>query len=94
MTLLFHGIRADRFVDPVCSGKQGGPSPARLATDDFDAQSNIRYDVYVNGVLNDILFGSGGPSIVYADFGENLIEVFATDTAGNTSAPASVTIFV
>ena len=63
------------------------------STDDFDAQSNIRYDVYVNGVWSDVLFGSGGPSIVYAEFGENLIEVFATDTAGNTSAPATVTIF-
>jgi len=60
------------------------------STDDFDAQSNIRYDVYVNGVWQDVLFGSGGPSIVYADRGENLIEVTATDTAGNTSAPATV----
>ena len=63
------------------------------STDDFDAQSNIRYDVYVNGVVQDILFGSGGESIVYAEFGENLIEVTATDTAGNTSAPATFTIF-
>lgn len=62
------------------------------STDDFDAQSNIRYDVYVNGVLQDVLFGSGGPSIVYADFGESLIEVIATDTAGNRSAPASATV--
>jgi hypothetical protein len=28
-----------------------------------------------------------------ADFGESLIEVTATDTAGNTSAPATVTVF-
>jgi hypothetical protein len=63
------------------------------STDDFDAQSNIRYDVYVNGVFQDVLFGSGGESIVYAEFGENLIEVTATDTAGNASAPATFTIF-
>jgi hypothetical protein len=63
------------------------------STDNFDAQSNIRYDVYVNGVFADVLFGSSGPSIIYADFGQNLIEVFATDTAGNTSAPATTTIF-
>jgi hypothetical protein len=63
------------------------------STDDFDAQSNIRYDVYVNGVLQDVLFGSGGRSIVYADFGESLIEVIASDTAGNESAPATVTVF-
>ncbi len=62
------------------------------STDDFDAQSNIRYDVYVNGVWQDVLFGSGGPSIVYAEFGENLIEVTATDTAGNASAPATITV--
>jgi hypothetical protein len=62
------------------------------STDDFDAQSNIRYDVYVNGVFQEALFGRGR-SIVYAEFGENLIEVTATDTAGNTSAPATFTIF-
>jgi hypothetical protein len=63
------------------------------STDDFDAQINIRYDVYVNGVSADVLFGSGGESLVYAEFGENLIEVTATDTAGNASAPATFTIF-
>jgi hypothetical protein len=63
------------------------------STDDFDAQANIRYDVYVNGRLEDIVFGSGGPRIIYSDFGDNLIEVFATDTAGNTSAAGTTTIF-
>ncbi len=63
------------------------------STDDFDAQSNIRYDIYVNGRWEDVVFGSGGPRIIYSDFGENLIEVFATDTAGNKSAPATTTIF-
>jgi chitodextrinase len=62
------------------------------STDDVDPQSNIRYDVYVNGVLQDILFGSGGMSIVYGEQGENLIEVIATDTAGNSSAPATITV--
>src|SRR5580765_1291909 len=45
-----------------------------------------------DGVFQDVLFGSGDPSIIYADFGNNFIEVFATDTAGNTSAPATVTV--
>ena len=63
------------------------------STDDFDAKANIRYDVFVNGRLEDIVFGSGGPRIIYADFGENLIEVFATDTAGNTSEAGATTIF-
>ncbi len=64
------------------------------STDDFDAQANIRYDVYVNGDLREITFGSGVLSTIYGDFGENLIEVFATDTAGNRSAPATITIFL
>lgn len=46
----------------------------------------------VNGVLQDILFGSGGVSIVYGDLGENTVEVIASDTAGNASAPATVTV--
>ena len=64
------------------------------STDDFDAQANIRYDVYVNGVLEEITFGSSFLSTVYGEFGENLIEVFATDTAGNRSAPGTTTIFL
>ncbi len=63
------------------------------STDNFDAQANIRYDIYVNGRLEDWIFGSGGPRIIYSDFGDNLIEVFATDTAGNTSAAGTTRIF-
>jgi hypothetical protein len=60
------------------------------STDDFDASANIRYDVYVNGRFEDVVFGSGRPRVIYGTgFGENIIEVFATDTAGNTSAPAT-----
>jgi hypothetical protein len=64
------------------------------STDNFDAQVNIRYDVYVNGRFEDVVFGSGGPRVIYGDFGDNLIEVFATDTAGNTSAAGTFTIFL
>lgn len=62
------------------------------STDDFDAQANIRYDVYVNGEFQDVLFGSGGPSIVYGELGQNTIQVIASDTAGNASAPATITV--
>jgi hypothetical protein len=62
-----------------------------LATDNFDASPHIRYDVYANGVLQDVRFGSG-TSIFYSELGSNLIEVTATDTSGNTSAAASTTI--
>ena len=64
------------------------------STDDFDRQENIRYDVYLNGVLQDILFGEGVVRTIYGEFGENLIEVFATDTAGNRSKAATTTIFL
>src|SRR6185503_16103632 len=64
------------------------------STDNFDAQANIRYDVYVNGRFEDVVFGSGGPRVIYGDSGHNLIEVFATDTAGNTSAAGTFTIFL
>ena len=62
------------------------------STDDFDAQANIRYDVYVNGNLEDIRFGSGGPIVAYGAFGQNTIQVIASDTAGNASAPATTTL--
>jgi hypothetical protein len=64
------------------------------STDDFDAQPNIRYDVYVNGVFQDVLFGSGGPIPEYGVFGENTIEVIATDTAGNASPPATTILIL
>lgn len=62
------------------------------STDDFDAQANIRYDVYINGAFADVLFGSGGPIPDYGVLGDNTIEVIATDTAGNASPPATTTI--
>jgi hypothetical protein len=65
------------------------------STDDFDPQPVIRYDVYVNGVLSDILVGTGRRSIVYANVGElNTFEVVAIDTAGNAAAPAVLTLFL
>jgi chitodextrinase len=63
------------------------------STDDFDAQANIRYDVYVNGVFVDSTFGKGS-SLFYGEFGDNIIEVFATDTAGNTSEPGVTFLFI
>jgi chitodextrinase len=59
------------------------------STDDVDPQDAIRYEVFVNGVLADVVFGVG-TSISYGVFGTNLIEVFAIDAAGNRSAPATI----
>jgi chitinase len=63
------------------------------STDDLDEQRFIRYDVYVNGVLSDMTVGSGF-SIVYSlgTGGLVTVSVIAVDTAGNESAPASITI--
>ena len=64
------------------------------STDDFDAQSNLRYDVYLNGVLEEVRFGSGGPTTAYGVVGENTIEVIASDTAGNAAPPGTTTIIL
>lgn len=63
------------------------------STDDLDEQRFIQYDVSVNGVLSDTTVGSGF-SIVYSPGTGGLVtvSVIAVDTAGNASAPASITI--
>jgi hypothetical protein len=61
------------------------------SVDNVDPQSVIRYDVYVNGVLDDIQVGSGR-SLVYGVEGLNTITVIAVDTAGNESTEATVTV--
>lgn len=61
------------------------------STDDLDGQAVIRYNVYVNGVLSDVTVGSGR-SIVYGNAGANTISIIAVDTAGNESAPATLSI--
>jgi chitodextrinase len=59
------------------------------STDNVDPQDAIRYEVYVNGELADLVFGTGS-SISYGVFGNNVIEVFAIDAAGNRSEPATI----
>ncbi len=61
------------------------------STDDVDPQSVIRYDVYVNGILDHSLMGAGR-TILYGNPGVfNTYEVIAVDSSGNQSAPASLT---
>jgi chitodextrinase len=61
------------------------------STDNVDPQFAIRYDVYVNGVLDHSLMGWGS-TVVYANAGvENTFQVIAVDSAGNQSAPATLT---
>jgi chitodextrinase len=63
------------------------------STDDLDPQSLIRYNVYVNGILSDFPVGLTR-SIVYATSADGIetITIIAVDTAGNESAPATITI--
>jgi hypothetical protein len=80
------GLRGDTFGT--------GDGEVRLrwtrSTDDFDAQPFIRYDIYVNGVLDHTLVDSSS-AVVYGNVGAlNRFEVIASDTAGNASAPATL----
>jgi hypothetical protein len=59
------------------------------STDDVDPQGALRYEVYVNGQLADVVFGKG-TSTSYGVPGHNVVEVFAIDAAGNRSEPATI----
>jgi chitodextrinase len=61
------------------------------STDNVDPQPVIRYDVYVNGALDHSLLGADR-TILYGNPGVlNTYQVIAVDSAGNQSAPASLT---
>jgi hypothetical protein len=61
------------------------------STDNVDPQSVIRYDVYVNGVFDHSLMGYS-QTVVYGNAGVfNTYQVIAVDSAGNQSAPATLT---
>jgi len=63
------------------------------STDDFDPQFIIRYDIAVNGVPDHSLSLLFTRTIVYGTHdGPNDFSVVAVDTAGNRSAPATVTL--
>lgn len=59
------------------------------SADNADPQELIRYDVYVNGRYVGATVGRTRYND-YGDWGENLVEVFARDSAGNISAPATL----
>ena len=60
------------------------------STDNVDAQQAIRYEIYINGVLAEIVIGTGF-TISYGEFGHNVISIIAIDSAGNESAPVTIT---
>lgn len=64
------------------------------STDNVDPQFAIRYEIFANGIFRPESTVIGyGETIAYAVVdGLNTFEVVAVDTAGNRSAPASITI--
>jgi hypothetical protein len=64
------------------------------STDNLDPQFTIRYEIYVNGIFRpeSTMIGYGN-TIAYAVVdGFNTFEVIAVDSAGNRSAPTSITL--
>jgi chitinase len=61
------------------------------STDDLAPQWLIRYDIYINGVFDHSLVGSGS-TITYIFPGTNTVSIIAVDTAGNQSAPATIEV--
>ena len=60
------------------------------STDDVDAQSAIRYEIYTNGILDDLAIGIDN-TLTYGFRGAatTTFELRAVDLAGNSSAPSS-----
>jgi hypothetical protein len=48
----------------------------------------------IRDCLEDGRFGSGGPITAYGEFGENTVEVIASDTGGNASPAVTTTLFI
>jgi len=59
--------------------------------DNQDSQSNIEYEIYVNGVLSPLPVSSGvNIDFVYGTaFGDNYFTIRAVDKSGNSSAPST-----
>jgi len=62
------------------------------STDNLTQQSLIKYEIYVNGVLDHVVVGRGR-TVLYGTAGMvNTFEVIAVDTAGNKSAAATFVV--
>jgi hypothetical protein len=85
------------------------PPPSNLGSENFDAevhlfwtesfdnqtpQSAIRYEVYVNGVLDHTITGDDRTILYATNNGDNTFTIIAIDSAGNRSAPASITLHI
>ena len=63
------------------------------STDDTDPQSQILYDVYINGQLDHAAIGYGETVTYCVGEGPNAIVIRAVDTSGNESGPSNEIIF-
>jgi chitodextrinase len=62
------------------------------ATDDVTPRPLMRYDIFLNGVIDHSLVGFEW-AVLYGTLGaENTVEVVAVDEAGNRSAPATLVV--
>jgi chitodextrinase len=62
------------------------------STDDVTPRPLMRYDIFLNGVLDHSLVGYEN-AVLYGNLGsENTVEVVAVDEAGNRSAPARMVV--
>ena len=62
------------------------------ATDDVTPRPLMRYDIFLNGVIDHSLVGYEN-AVLYGNLGaENTVEVVAVDEAGNRSAPATLVV--
>jgi chitodextrinase len=63
------------------------------STDNVDPPQAIRYEIYINGELAEIAIGTGAIS-GYGEPGFNVISIIAIDSAGNESAPVTITTYI
>ena len=64
------------------------------STDDTDPQSQIMYDVYVNGFRLHLAVGYGDELVYCRDTGPNRMTLQAIDTSGNASGHSNEVVFV
>jgi len=64
------------------------------STDDTDPQSQILYDVYVNGVREHLAIGYSDELVYCRDTGPNRLTVQAVDTSGNASGHSNEIVFI
>jgi hypothetical protein len=63
------------------------------STDNSDPQLQIGYQVYLNGQLDHVTFGTGETITYCPGTGATTIQANAVDTSGNASAPSNQILF-